>query len=194
MRFSTRYAVAAALLCSGAMLNRGFAAQNPQDQKEGEGGRFLRYSSTQIWVEPTAEERTTYEHARDFTLQRSSTRAALQACQAALESLGYKRLETEPNFGLVQGVLNEKLVSTGREILRGVLKSKMGLPGRADHQTTEALVTVAPGASQGDVLVRVRLRVTIWDSNGDSRTTIVVDPQAYRGFFTKLEQTLAAAR
>ncbi|MCP3021498.1 hypothetical protein [Cupriavidus basilensis] len=194
MRFSARYAAVAAIVCAGAILNDGFAAQNPQEQREGEGGRFLRYSSTQIWVEPTAEERAAYERARDFTLPRSSVRAALQACQAALEAQGYTRLEADPSFGLVQGVLNERLVSTGREVLRGVLKAKMGLPGKPDHQTTEALIALGPSPSPGDVLVRVRLRVTVWDSNGDSRSTIVVDPQAYRNFFAKLERTLEAAR
>jgi len=181
-------------LASGALLAAlaiaGCASPKPQEQKDGDGGRFLRYSSSQTWVEPTAQERSAFERERDHIVQRSSLATALRASQGSLEALGYARVEADTDFNLIQGVHNELLVSKERETLRAVLKSRMGLPGRPDHQTTEAFVALRPGRAPGEVVVRARFRTTVWDSNGDSRSMLVTDAPPYQAFFAKLDNAL----
>ncbi len=190
--FRSRAALASCL-CLAALAGAGCAAPNAQAQKDGEGGRFLRYSSSQTWIEPTAQERDVFERERDHTVQRSSLATALRASQSALETLGYARVEADPDFNLVQGVHNEPLISKERETLRAVLKSKMGLPGKPDHQSTEAFVALRPGRVPGEVVVRARFKTTVWDSNGDARSMLVTDAPPYQAFFAKLDNTLGVA-
>ena len=61
-------------------------------------------------------------------------------------------------------------------------ENENGLPGKPDHQSLEALITLRPAAGGQGVWLRARFQRTIWDSNGDSRTKQVSEPEVYRDF------------
>ncbi|WP_296228238.1 hypothetical protein [Ralstonia sp. UBA689] len=67
------------------------------------------------------------------------------------------------------------------------------MSAKPDHESVAALVAVRPNAA-GGTLVRARFNVTIWDSNGDSRTTTVTDAEMYDRFFARLNEVIASAR
>lgn len=103
-------------------------------------------------------------------------------------------MTSEADTGLVQAGRSEVLVPKWREVLRGVLKTKLGmLPARPDHQYTTALISVRPAADGQGAQVRVRFDNTVWDSNGDSKTQTVVEQAAYDAFFTRLAEALKSA-
>lgn len=157
-----------------------------KEQVVGDGGRILRYSSTQVRVELDAAENAAYQNARDFYWRGATVAQALRAGGKALAAMGYGRLEEDADFSLLRAERHEKLVSTSREVLRGLLKMKMGLPGKPDHQSLEALITLRPAAGGQGVWLRARFQRTIWDSNGDSRTKPVSEAEVYRDFFARL--------
>ncbi|MBV8621801.1 MAG: hypothetical protein JOY84_23270 [Curvibacter sp.] len=168
------------------------AAADPQGEvsQVGEGGRFLHYSTSQVRVELPPEDRSTYEQVRDQVLHQNTERSVWRACQKVLADLGYARVEADEDFQLIEADRTEKLVSVSREVLRGLLKARMGLPGKPDHQNTQVRVALQRGAAPGDWRVRVRFLRTVWDSNGDSRTRIVSDTEPYQDFFARLNQAL----
>jgi len=106
--------------------------------------------------------------------------------------LKFDPVRPDPGNGLVQAELNEKLVSKTHEILVGILKqSGVPLPARPDHQSTQALIVVRPGSSDG-VVVHAEFKATVWDSNGDAKTRTRTDPEIYQQFFTNLTDGLAS--
>ncbi|MBP4049601.1 hypothetical protein J9978_08825 [Chromobacterium violaceum] len=165
-----------------------WAADNEQIQ--GQGGRILRYSSTQVRVEPSADDVRSYLQARDARLEGASVAAALQAGRKALERLGYGRVDVDADYGVIRAEKDEKLISEARQVLRGLLKLKFPLPGKPDHQTTEVLLTLKPGTQPRQVLLRANIRQTVWDSNGNSRALLCSDPAVYRQLFDQLSDAL----
>ncbi|WP_046166676.1 hypothetical protein [Chromobacterium vaccinii] len=166
-----------------------WAADN--EQMQGQGGRVLRYSSTQVRVEPTSEDVRNYLQARDARLEGASVAAALQAGRKAFERLGYKRVDADADYGVIRAEKDETLVNEARQVLRGLLKLKFPLPGKPDHQTTEVLLTLKPGGQPRQVLLRANIRQTVWDSNGNSRTLLCSDQAVYRQLFDQLSDALA---
>ena len=164
-------------------------AAKPEEQVTGSGGRFLRYSTKQVSVELSGEERQTLARVRDRRYA-AAPDPVLDAIVASLVQQGYVATSVDREFRLVEARHDEVLVSKGRETLRGLLKSKMALPGKPDHQQTEALIMLMPAADGHGVLARARFRQTVWDSNGDSRTAVLSDPAIYEQFYTALGSRL----
>ncbi|UTH73613.1 hypothetical protein [Chromobacterium sp. IIBBL 290-4] len=165
-----------------------FAGDN--ETVQGQGGRVLNYSSTQIRVEPSAEDIRNYQQARDRVLDGASLSAALQAGRRALQQLGYNRVDIDAEFGVIRAEKDEVLISQARQVLRGLLKLKFPLPGKPDHQTTELLLTLRNGAQARQIWLRAQMRQTIWDSNGNSRTLLLSDPASYGQVYDKLTAAL----
>ena len=163
-------------------------AADDKEQTTGEGGRFLRYSSTQKRVELTPQERQSYEQNRDRIFRNASVPQLLDASRAVLTELGYADVELDGDFNQVQAELRENLIGDSRKLLRGLWKSKLWMPAKPDHQTTEAMVVMVPVNHLHDVAVRIRFRQTVWDSNGDSRTRVLSEAEAYQAFFSRLQQ------
>ncbi|POB00523.1 hypothetical protein C2134_01200 [Chromobacterium sinusclupearum] len=172
-----------------ALSAHSLAADN--EQVQGQGGNILRYSSTQLRIEPSAQENQSYLQVRDTRLEGATTASALQAGRKALEALGYNRIEVDADYGLIRAEKDEVLISQSRQILRGILKLKFPLPGKPDHQTTETLLTLRPGGQAGQVLLRAHIRQTIWDSNGNSRTKLCSDQAVYRQLYDKMNSALS---
>lgn len=161
----------------------------PSPQVTGSGGHFLRFSSTQVTVPQSAQERQAFEQARDHDCASADIGKALAAAAAVLAQNGYTAVEVDPEFHLVDARHDETLVSTRREILRGVVKARgLPLPARPDHQSTEAFIAAVPEGR--GVKLRTRFRVTVWDSKGDASTSIVSDPQVYREFYAGIDKRL----
>ncbi|KAF1003435.1 MAG: hypothetical protein GAK28_04721 [Luteibacter sp.] len=164
----------------------------PAPQVTGNGGHMLRFSSTQVTVPQTAQERQAFEQSRDHDCASTDPGKVLAAAAAVLTQQGYASVEIDPEFHLIDARHDETLVSMRREIFRGVAKSRgLPLPAKPDHQSTEAFVAVE--AEGHGVKVRTRFRVTVWDSKGDARTSIVSDPQVYRDFYAGIDKRLAGA-
>lgn len=177
-------------ICLALSLPAGALASN-QESIQGQGGRILSYSSTQIRVEPTAEEMQRYLQVRDSKIQNASPAAALNAARQALEQMGYKRVDVDADFGIIRAEKDEVLVSQARQVLRGLLKLKFPLPGKPDHQTTELTLALRASPQPRQLQLRAHIRQTIWDSNGNSRTLLCSDQASYRQFFDTLRQALA---
>ncbi|AUH50917.1 hypothetical protein CXB49_08880 [Chromobacterium sp. ATCC 53434] len=173
----------------GRLLRRAKDANT--EHVQGHGGRLLRYSSTQLRVQPSPDEMRDYQQARDARLEDASAPMALQAGRRALERLGYKQVDVDADYGLIRAEKDEVLVSEGRQMLRGLLRWKLPLPGRPDHQTTEVLLTLKPGEQPRQMLLRANIRQIVWDSNGNSRTLLCSDPAVYRQLFEQLNDALA---
>lgn len=161
----------------------------PDEQVTGSGGRMLHYSSTQVEVSLSGQDQQTFQRVRDHRYD-ARLEPTLDAVLATLREQGYETTTVDRDFHLIEARHDEVLVSKGREILRGVLKSKMALPGKPDHQTTEALILLMPSADGHGVLARTRFRRTVWDSNGDARTSVLSDAATYDQFFGALTSRL----
>ncbi|POZ61838.1 hypothetical protein [Chromobacterium alticapitis] len=170
------------------------ALADDKETVQGQGGRVLRYSSTQVRVAPSPEDMRNYLQARDARLDGAGAAMALQAGRKALEQLGYKQIEVDTDYSVIRAEKDETLVSEARQTLRGLLKLKFPLPGKPDHQTTEVLLTLRPGPQPGQLLLRTRIRQTVWDSNGNSRTLLCSDPAIYRQLYEKLASALDGQR
>lgn len=182
-------AMLAAALCPLASLAQDAA---PAPEVTGSGGHFLRFSSTQVVVPQTPQERQAFEQARDHSYASQDTGKVLAAAAAVLAQEGYASVEVDSEFHQINARHDETLVTTRREILRGVLKARgVPLPAKADHQSTEAFIAAE---SEGrTVKLRTRFRLTVWDSKGDARTSIVSDPGAYRDFYAGIDKRLAGS-
>lgn len=166
---------------------------NPQERVTGSGGTVVKYSSRQTTVDLTAGERSTFAAIRDRDFPNASVAQTLRAVETTLTASGYGPLTTENDTGLVQGGRSEVLIPKWRAVLRGVLKTRVGLlPAKPDHQYTTALVTVRASAMGPGVAVRVRFDNTLWDSGGDSQTKIVLAKDAYDHFFARVKHDLDA--
>lgn len=184
---------AVALAIAGALAFVAGCA-NDQDSNErvtGSGGKMVRYSSRQVTVDLTPAERSVLEQVRERGFAGATPASALQAVAAALKASGYAPVTTDTSAAIVEGGRSEVLIAKWREVLRGVLKSKVGmLPAKPDHQYTTALVSVRVDG-RGGATVRTRFDNTVWDSNGDSQSKTIVAPSAYEDFFKLVSRALA---
>lgn len=210
---SSHYFAAVILAFSPAIMSSAFAQERsaatnatpstaqqesdkPTEQVTGSGGHHLRYSSTQVDVGLTDAQQQTFRQARDHRYAGKSIDAVLAAIAAALKQQGYAQISVDNEFHLVEARHDETLIGRSREILRGVMKTRMPLPARPDHQSTEALIAVAADTGGQATTVRSRFRTTVWDSNGDSKTSVASESTVYRNFFAsvgkQLDQPVAA--
>jgi hypothetical protein len=111
---------------------------------------------------------------------------ALEASSAALTRIGFKPVTVDPAFGLVQGQADKVMVEEWRRAVRAILKAKLPLPGKPDHQATRALIVVRPDGA--GAALHAEFITTIWDSNGDSRTAMETEPAIYESFFQAVMQ------
>lgn len=157
----------------------------PEQQVTGSGGHHLRYSSTQVTAGLTADQQKAFEQARDHSYPAADLDQVLTAAAAWLSQEGYGQVQVDREFHTIEARHDETLVSHAREVLRGVIKARgVPVPAKPDHQSTEVLlVAQLPPGSHG-VELRTRFRRTVWDSAGDSKTSIVSDATVYRDFYT----------
>lgn len=165
-------------------------AAKPAEQVDGSGGHMLRYSSTQVEVKLSEQDQQTFQRVRDHRYG-ARLDLTMDAVLATLREQGYATPAVDRDFHLVEARHDEVLISKGREILRGALKARMPLPAKPDHQVTEAMILLMPATDGQSVLARARFRRTVWDSNGDSRTSVLSDAATYDRFYDALALHLA---
>lgn len=186
-RGAVAFAAAAALIFVAACAND----QDSNERVTGTGGRMVRYSSRQVTVDLTPAERSVLEQVRERDFAGATSVSALQAVATALKASGYAPVTTDTPAAIVEGGRSEVLIAKWREVLRGVVKSKVGmLPAKPDHQYTTALVSVRVDG-RGGATVRARFDNTVWDSNGDSQSKTIVAASAYEDFFKLVGRALA---
>lgn len=204
-RFTSRkllprsFAVLSILVASGAILisTAGCATdKNPNERVTGDSGsKLLKLSSKQITVDLDDKERASLAQVQDKLFSSLSGTAAVAASASALEGMGFKPVKADPEVFLVEGQLDKVIGVRWREAIRAIFKSK-GIPlsAKPDHQSVNAVISVRPGMSGRETLVRARFTVTIWDTSGDSKTTTVTDREMYDKFFAKLGQSLSSPK
>lgn len=169
-------------------------APDPNERVTGSGGTTVKYSSRQVSVDLTDSERTALAAMRDRSFPGATREKVLTAVAAALKSGGYAPVTVDTDTALVEAGRSEVLVPKWREVLRGVLKTRIGmLPAKPDHQYTAALVSVRAAEGGRGVVVRARFDNTVWDSNGDARTKTVLAREDYDAFFGKVGEALNGA-
>jgi hypothetical protein len=190
LRGSVVLAIAGALVFVAGCAN-GAKDQDANERVTGSGGKMVRYSSRQVTVDLTPAEQSELNQVRERGFPDATPAHALQAVAAALKASGYAPVTTDTPAAIVEGGRSEVLIAKWREVLRGVLKSKVGmLPAKPDHQYTTALVSVRADG-QGGATVRARFDNTVWDSNGDSQSKTVIAPSMYDDFFKLVSRALA---
>lgn len=165
-------------------------AQEPSTPQRttGNGGHFIKYSSTQVAVDLTAQQQQDLERIQSRRCIPSVASDLVNKSATALKDLQYAPVTMNAQVGLVRAEHDEALVGTGRRVLRGVLAAKLPfVPTRADHQTTEAVVVVRP--EDRGALVHLELIKTVWDNHGNAKTTAVTEPANYQSFFERLGQS-----
>ncbi|MGC0151279.1 hypothetical protein ACPRNU_02320 [Chromobacterium vaccinii] len=185
----SRLALPALLIIAGLAA---CSTPKPNERVTGDGGsRLLKLSSKQVTVDLTPAEEQTLSQIQDKTYSRVRGPSAVNASSTALQAMGFKPVTADKDTMLVEGELNRVVGVRWREAIRAIFKAK-GIPLQAkpDHESVNALVTVRP-AQNGETLVRARFRVTIWDTNGDSKTSTVIDPKMYDRFFSLLQDSLS---
>ncbi len=152
----------------------------------GSGGHLLKYSSQQVTVDLTPPQQEELARLQSRRCEASDAEGLVRQSAASLKALDFSPVFITPDVGLVKAEHDEVLISHGRQILRGLLKTKAPmLPAKPDHQSTQALVVVRPGVHGG--IVHLELTRTVWDSNGNAQTSTVSDADSYRRFFAPLE-------
>lgn len=156
----------------------------PEQQVTGSGGHHLRYSSTQVTTGLTANEQKAFEQERDHGYPAADIDQVLTAAAAWLTQQGYGQVQVDREFHTIEARHDETLVSHSRELLRGVIKARgVPVPAKPDHQSTEVLLIARLQPGSHGVELRTRFRRTVWDSAGDSKTSIVSDTTVYRDFY-----------
>jgi len=175
------------LVCSSC------STQEPHERITGASGKLVRYSSQQITVDMSDTQRNSVALLRDREFAAASSQQGINAAETALKVDGYAQVNAESDTGLIRAEKGEVLAPKWRELLRGVLKSKIGiLPAKPDHQMTMAMITVKEYGT--GILVRARFERTVWDNNGDSKTSVVMDEKIYTTFFSAFSQSLEGDR
>lgn len=185
-----------ALLCGAAcaalLALGGCANKDPNARVTGDGGH-LHVSSKQQTVELTDAEAATLSQIRDHRYSRLDGAHAATASAAALQAMGFTAVKTDADVFVVEGEQDQVIGDRWHEAIRAMFKAK-GVPlhAKPDHESIVALVVARPGVSGGDTLVRVRFTATVWDTNGDAKTTVVVANDLYDEFYRRVGQSLAA--
>lgn len=153
----------------------------------------MRYSSRQVSVDLTDEQRETLRQLRDRRYAGTQQARVLDAISKTLTQQGYAPVSVDADTGMVEAERNTVLVPKWRQIARGILKSRIGgLPAKPDHERMAAIIAVRTVDGRQDFLVRVRFDRTVWDSNGDARTETVLQKDVYDGFFSALDVAVRA--
>ncbi|WP_266156659.1 hypothetical protein [Dyella silvatica] len=177
-----------AMTVTPALAQEPASTAKSNERTTGNGGRFIKYSSTQVAVDLTAQQQQDLEHMQSRRCVPSVASDLVNKSGAALKDLQFAPVTVNSEVGLIRAEHDEALVSTGRRVLRGVLASRLPLiPTRADHQTTQALVVVRP--EDRGALVHLELTKTVWDNHGNAKTTMVTEPTNYQSFFDRLGQS-----
>lgn len=185
--------IARLLMLSAAIALSACASKSPNERETGSGGDFIRYSSRQVSVDLTDRQRETLRSLRDHRFIAPTAAKMLDAVAAALKQQGFDPVSIDREMAVVEADRHAVLVPQWRQILRGVLKSKIGgLPAKPDHERMAAIIAVrtVDGGGGDGWLVRVRFDRTVWDSNGDARTETVLKRETYDGFFADVEKSL----
>ncbi|RKP48468.1 hypothetical protein D7S89_12800 [Trinickia fusca] len=173
----------------------GACASPPKNEREtGNGGTLVRYSSSQVAVDLTDAEQQSLRAMRDHAYANVTRDRTMDAVAKVLGDLGFAPVSVDRDSGLVEAEHNATLVPKWRQLLRGALKSYTSIfPAKADHERVAAIVTVRAGDDGGATIVRTRFDGTVWDSNGDSRTKTLLQPELYDDFFSKVSKALSPA-
>ncbi|VVE62913.1 hypothetical protein PAN31117_01072 [Pandoraea anapnoica] len=180
-------------MLSAALALSACASKPPNERETGSGGDFIRYSSRQISVDLTEKQREMLRSLRDHWFVAPTAGKVLDAVAATLKQQGFDPVSVDREMAVVEADRHSVLVPQWRQILRGVLKSKIGgLPAKPDHERMAAIIAVRAGNGDGGGgwLVRVRFDRTVWDSNGDARTETVLMRETYDDFFADVEKSL----
>ncbi|MFK0376584.1 hypothetical protein [Pandoraea sp. NPDC090278] len=181
-------------MLSAAVALSACASKPPNERETGSGGDFIRYSSRQVSVDLTDKQRETLRSLRDHRFVAPTAGKMLDAVAAALKQQGFDPVSVDREMAVVEADRHAVLVPQWRQILRGVLKSKIGgLPAKPDHERMAAIIAVRAaegGGGAGGWWVRVRFDRTVWDSNGDARTETVLTRETYDGFFVDVDKSL----
>jgi hypothetical protein len=178
-------------LCIGMAVLGGCTTPPANEHETGSGGTLVRYSSRQVSVDLTDAQREALAQLRDHVYTGAPQGPVVDAVAAALSTQGYTPLSVDHDTGIVEAERNVVLVPKWREVVRGVLKSKLGaLPAKPDHERMAVIAAVRAVDGTNGTLVRVRFDRTVWDSNGDSRTETVVQRDLYEGFFAGVDQSM----
>lgn len=175
--------LALALACAGC-------AKNPNERVTGDAGRMLRVSSKQITVDLDEAQRAELARLQDRRIGAVGGARALAAGADALTAMGFAPVKSDAEVLLVEGERNRIVGNRWRAAIRALIKAK-GIPlrGKPDHESMRALISIRPSPGEG-TLVRARFDLTVWDTNGDSRTTTVLDGALYACFFERLDDSL----
>ncbi len=162
----------------------------PPERVTGNGGSVVRYSSRQTVIDLTPDERAALDRIRVHSYPALDHPRVLAACADALKAAGYVQVAADPATDIVSAEKHEALVGKSREMLRGLLKSQgLAFGAKPDHKSTYVqLVLRRDGANSR---IWASLNETVWDSNGDSKTRQVTDPERYEALFQRLDALLA---
>lgn len=163
------------------------ASSDPNERTTGKGGSLIRYSSTQKYINLNEKERAGYEQLRLRAYAGDDIPAMLDKASSALKAMQFAAVSTDLAAGMVEAEKNQVLADQWRQLTRGLLKAKIPLPARPDHSHIKAIVNIRPQAKENRLQVALKLEETIWDSNGDSKTKIILEPKMYQDFFSRLE-------
>jgi hypothetical protein len=178
-------------LCIGIAVLGGCTTPPANERETGSGGTLVRYSSRQVSVDLTDAQRQALTQLRDHVYHGPPQGSVVDAVASTLSAQGYTSLSVDHDTGIVEAERNLVLIPKWREIVRGVLKSRVGaLPAKPDHERMAVIAAVRAAEGTNGTLVRVRFERTVWDSNGDSRTETVVQRDLYEGFFEGVDQSL----
>jgi hypothetical protein len=180
--------------CTTLLALTGCANKDPNARVTGDGGHF-HVSSKQQTVELSDAEAKTFSQIRDRRFARIDGMHAAEAGSTALQAMGFSAVKTDTDVFVVEGEQNQVIGDRWHEAIRAMFKAK-GIPLRAkpDHESIVALVVARPGDSGADTLLRVRFTATVWDTNGDSKTTTVVANDLYDEFFRRVGESLTAGK
>ncbi|KVD71678.1 hypothetical protein [Burkholderia ubonensis] len=181
------------LACAGLFAAlAGCAAQPATERQIGSGGSLVRYSSSQTEVDLTDAEQQALRMLSDRSYAGATQAHVLDAVAGVLRAQGYAPVTVERDTGLVEAGRSDTLLPKWRQLLRGAVKARIGfLPAKPDHERVAAIVTVRVTSTR-DTVVRARFNRTVWDSNGDSRTKTVVEPDFYQTFFAEVDKAMCA--
>ncbi|MGQ5522588.1 hypothetical protein ACUHMQ_04925 [Chitinimonas sp. PSY-7] len=175
-----------------ATLTVACAHKNPNERVTGNGGnRLLRVSSHQVTVDLTQEERQALAKVQDRHIISASELDVVNASVVALSKMGFAPVKADTDLQQIEGERNKVVSIRWRMAIRAMLKAK-GIPlkGKPDHESIRAFVSIRPGKPADVPLVRARFDITVWDTNGDSRTTTIHDGAIYTCFFSQLNYAL----
>ncbi|PHV09750.1 hypothetical protein [Chitinimonas sp. BJB300] len=167
------------------------AHKNPNERVTGDGGRLFRVSSRQITVDLTEDERRALAQVQDRHISIANSLDIMNGSAMVLSQMGFKPVKKDPDLQKVEGERHKVVGVRWRAAIRTLFKSK-GIPlsGKPDHESMRALVYIRPNSTNNTLMVRTRFDVTIWDTNGDARSTTVHDGAIYNCFFSRLNSIL----